>query len=165
MHHTLKAALTALTVVSATACSEAPSQPAAVDVDALIEAAPVMDPAALTAGLDLDPQLKAHVDASLGELHAAMLHLHERHEELAAMDENERAPLLGELKGHVQEIHQRHQALWNFLPEDGRQALVERMHGQLQQYHEHLSASPEQASAMHKRAKEHLHRLHMQQQN
>jgi hypothetical protein len=128
MGQPVRALAVTFAVVVASACSEAASQPTAVETDALIAAAPEWSPAQITEGLEVDGATRRRIDEGLQSLHASMLDLHGRWTAAEALDGAEQAAALETLDADARALHDRHMALWNALDDDVRETLAERMH-------------------------------------
>jgi hypothetical protein len=126
-----KALLATFAVAALTACSEAASEPSAVETEALIATAAAWTPADLTRGLQVDDATRREIEAGVTALHAAMLDLHARHEKAGTLEGGARAAYMAELQADVETIHEQHRALWESLDPAVREALAERFHERL----------------------------------
>ncbi|MEZ4417268.1 MAG: hypothetical protein R3E10_16050 [Gemmatimonadota bacterium] len=154
-----QSALIAATLLASSACSEADSQPAALDMEALVASAPDWTPAGLTEGLGLEPELQARINAEMERLHTSLLELAERHEVAASLQGEEQARYLADLHDSLQSLHQEHYGVWNSLPEDARQAIAERLHARMEEHHAQMGVSSREAGGLHERLKA-LHGSH-----
>lgn len=112
MKHPLLVTLATLAVVATTACSEAGSEPAAIEMEGLVASAALWTPADLTRDLPVDDATRQEIDAGLRTLHASLLELDGR--ELTEED--------------ARSIHEQHAALWDSLDPDVRETLAARLH-------------------------------------
>jgi len=74
-------------------------------------------------------------------MHAAMLEVHGRYEQLAELDEATGEQRTQELYDAVRSVHEQHLELWNSLDPDLREQLSEQFHGRLRQHDEGIMES------------------------
>lgn len=125
MKHPLLVTLATLVVVATTACSDAGSEPAAIEPEGLVASASSWTPADLTRGLEVDDATRQEIDAGLRTLHASLLELDGR--ELTAED--------------ARAIHQQHAALLDSLDPDVRETLTARLHERMHEHEDDRMAS------------------------
>lgn len=123
--------LAIIAVAATTACSEAATEPTAVQTEALIASAAEWSPADLTRDLDVDDATRQEIERGIESLHAAMLDLHERYQAAERLDGAARAEYAAALQTDVEALHGRHRALWNSLDEDVRDALAAQFHARM----------------------------------
>jgi hypothetical protein len=134
MKHALIPTLSVLTLAATTACSEAASEPTAVDTAGLVATATDWTPSDLTRDLPVDEQTRRQIEAGVQALHASMVELHARHENVEALEGEARAAYVAELKADMQEIHEEHSALWESLDPAVRETLAARFHEQMREH-------------------------------
>lgn len=125
MKHPLLVTLATLAVVATTACSDAGSEPAAIEVEGLVASAASWTPADLTRDLPVDDATRQTIDAGLRTLHASLLEL-----DAAALTEED-----------VRALHEQHAALWESLDPDVRELLTARMHERMRAHEDDGMAS------------------------
>ncbi|MGH7448066.1 MAG: hypothetical protein ACREK1_04930, partial [Longimicrobiales bacterium] len=91
MRNTLLTTLATLAVAAATACSEAASEPTAVETEALVASATAWTPADLTRDLQVDDATRQQIEAGIQALHTSMLELRGRHETAQTLEGDARA--------------------------------------------------------------------------
>ncbi|MGH7481565.1 MAG: hypothetical protein ACRELV_05375 [Longimicrobiales bacterium] len=150
MKHSLFPALATLALAATTACSDAASEPIAVDTEALVASATAWTPSDLTRDLQVDDATREKIEAGLQALHASMVELHDRHETAQTLKGEARDAYVADLKADMQELHEQHRALWESLDPAVKEALAARLHQRMREH------DGETASSLHER----MRRLH-----
>jgi hypothetical protein len=127
MRHALITTLATLAVAT-TACSEAASEPTAVETEALLASATAWTPSDLTRDLPVDDATRQKLEAGVQSLHASLLEMHARHERAHALEGDARDAYLAEVKAEMQELHEQHRVLWDSLDPAVRETIASRMH-------------------------------------
>ena len=135
MRYGLHSTITALAAISTLACSEAASEPTAVDTEALVATAADWSPANITRDLPVDAVTQQRIDAGVQAMHASMLELHERHAAAATLEGAAREAYLAELTADMQTLHEEHSALWDSLDPAVQETLAARFHEQMRAHH------------------------------
>ena len=126
--------LATLTLAATTACSEAVSEPTAVETEALVASATAWTPGDLTRNLQVDEVTRRKIEAGVQSLHASMVELHARHERVETLEGEARAEYVAHLKADMQELHEEHRALWESLDPAVRETLAARFHEQMREH-------------------------------
>ena len=135
MRHALRISIATLAAISIAACSEASSEPTAVDTEALVAMSADWTPADLTHDLAVDAATQQKIDAGLQAMHASMLELHERHATAGTLEGAARDAYLADLAADMQSVHEQHRALWDSLDPAVQETLASRFHEQLRDHH------------------------------
>ncbi|HSK19205.1 MAG TPA: hypothetical protein VK912_08695 [Longimicrobiales bacterium] len=135
MRHALLTTIATLAVISTAACSEAASEPTAVDTEALVATAADWTPADLTRDLPVDAATQQRIDAGIQAMHSSMLELHARHATAGTLEGAARAAYLEELGADMQALHEQHRALWDSLDPAVQETLASRFHEQMRDHH------------------------------
>jgi hypothetical protein len=134
MKHVLLPMVATLTLAATTACSEAASEPTAVQTEALVASAHSWTATDLTRDLQVDEATRRKIEAGVQALHTSMVELHARHEALATLDGEARAAYAANLQADMQELHEEHRSLWESLDPAVRETLAARFHDQMREH-------------------------------
>jgi hypothetical protein len=134
MRHALLTTLASLAVISTTSCSEAASEPTAVQTEALVASAAAWQPADITRDLQVDDATRRKIEGWIESLHASLLEMHERHETSASLEGDARAAYMEDLQADMQTLHEQHKALWDSLDPAVQQTLTSRLHEQMRKH-------------------------------
>lgn len=151
MKHTLLRTLAALAVAAMTACSEAASEPTAVQTEAPLASATAWTPEDLTRDLQVDDATRQQIEAGIQALHTSLIELHRRHETVQTLAGEAREAYVADMKADMQELHEQHSALWNSLDPSVQETLAARLHERMGEHHD-----GETTSSLHER----MRRLH-----
>lgn len=141
MRHTLIPTLATLALAATTACSEAASEPTAVETEALLATATAWTPADITRDLQVDEATRQKIEAGVQALHASMIELHARYEAVENLAGEARAGYEAALETDVRELHAQHGALWNSLDPEVREALAARLHARMREHEDETTTS------------------------
>ena len=125
----------AIVVMATTACSEAATQPTAVETEALLATSTEWTPIDLTRDLQVDDATRAKIEAGVQALHTSMLELHERYEGAQSLEGDARAAQIDDIEADLRALHEQHIGLWNSLDPAVKKTLAERMHEQMRNHH------------------------------
>lgn len=131
MKQALLSMVATLTLAATTACSEAASEPTAVQTEALVASAPAWTATDLTRDLQVDEATRVKIEAGVQALHTSMVELHARHETLETLEGEARAAYAASLKADMQKLHEEHRVLWETLDPAVRETLAARFHEQM----------------------------------
>lgn len=134
MRHALITILGTAAVAVTTACSEAATQPTAVETEALIASATAWTPSDLTRGLQVDDATRQKIEAGVQSLHTSLLALHERHESAQNLEGDARAAYLTGIHEDMIALHEQHKVLWDSLDPGVRETLATRLHEQMRHH-------------------------------
>lgn len=135
MRHPLRSTLAVLAAISTAACSEAASEPTAVDTETLVATAADWTPADLTRDLPVDAATQQRIDADVQAMHASMLEVHERHATAGTLEGAARDAYLADLAADMAALHEQHSVLWDSLDPAVQEMLASRFHEQMREQH------------------------------
>lgn len=141
MRNALVAAVATLAVAATTACSEAASEPTAVETEALVATATSWTPSDLTHDLPVDDATRQQIEDGLRSLHASLLELHGRHETARTLEGEARAAHLDEMKADMEALHEQHRAVWDSLDPAVKELLAARLHERMREHHDDATSS------------------------
>lgn len=141
--------LPALAVLALTACSEAASEPTAVDTEALVATASAWTPSDITRDLDVDAATRQKIDEGLRSLHTSLMEMHERHQTLHGLEGEAREAYAAEIEADMRELHAQHSELWDSLDPDVQAALAARLHERMEDHGEAAGSLHERMRRMH----------------
>jgi hypothetical protein len=150
MRHHLITILAAAAVAATTACSEAATQPTAVETEALIASATAWTPSDITRGLQVDEATRQKIEAGVQSLHTSLLALHERHENAQTLEGDARAAYMTDIHENMIALHEQHKVLWDSLDPAVRETIATRLHEQMRHHDD------DAANSIHER----MRRLH-----
>jgi hypothetical protein len=125
----------AILIMATSACSEATTQPTAVETEALLATSTEWSPIDLTRDLQVDDVTRANIEAGVQALHTSMLDLHERYESAQSLAGDARAAQIDDIEADLRALHEQHIVLWNSLDPAVKKTLAERMHEQMGNHH------------------------------
>jgi hypothetical protein len=134
MRHTLITILGTAAVAATTACSEAATQPTAIETEALIASAAAWTPSDLTRDLQVDETTRQKIEAGVQSLHTSLLALHERHVRAQNLEGDARAAYLTDIQEDMIAVHEQHKVLWDSLDPAVRETLATRLHEQMRDH-------------------------------
>lgn len=138
-----------LAVLALAACSEAASEPTAVDTEALVATAAAWTPSDITRDLDVDDTTRQKIDEGLRSLHTSLMEMHERHRTLHELEGAAREAYAAEIEADMRELHAQHAELWDSLAPDVQEALATRLHERMEQHGEAAGSLHERMRRMH----------------
>jgi hypothetical protein len=141
MRKTLLPTVAVLLLAGTTACSEATSEPTAVQTEALVASAPAWTPSDLTRDLQVDEATRSRIEAGIQALHASMIELHGRHATAGTLEGEARAAYVADMKTEMQAIHEQHSALWDSLDPEVQAALAARIHERMSEHDDETTSS------------------------
>lgn len=131
MRHTLLGTLAALAVGAIIGCSESATDLTGVEADAMVASAATWTPEDITRDLPVDEATRERIETAVQSFHASLLALHQRHEAGQGLDGAAREAFMDKLHEDVRGLHTQHEALWDSLAPEVREALSSRFHAEM----------------------------------
>lgn len=134
MRHALITTLATVAVATLTGCSEAATQPTAIETEALLASATSWTPSDITRDLQVDDATRQKIEVGVRALHTSLLAMHERHETAQKLEGDARAASMDAIHEDMHALHEQHVVQWNSLDPAVRETLAARLHEQMRKH-------------------------------